>query len=357
VAYIDAHGHLTPRSPCDATASAAIALSVMDSLNIRQTLILSAPEDTGAGCEDDGHLAAVANAHPDRFAFLGGGVTLNAMTLDTPDPAQVTQAMLDDYGEKALDVLSAGAAGFAEIGIVHLSFKPDQPYFGAPADHPFFLLLLETAGRYRVPSVFHMDVVACEPAPSCTIPLPEGIPPDSNPSELGENLTGFQRLLAHDRDARVVWAHSGWDDIGFRTVSLMRRLLRDHPNLYMDIKLRSGNRPNAPLDASGRLDAGWLALLKEFPDRFVIGVDRKYPKDSQESLDLEPFQLTRALLDQLPPDLARKVGFENAIRIYNLNKRLICHQPGTRAEQSLMVDASGLSAHLGHGDYVGPCRD
>lgn len=132
-----------------------------------------------------------------------------------------------------------------------------------------------------------MDVVACEPAPSCTIPLPDGLP-DSNPPDLGENLTVFERLLAHTRDARIVWAHSGWDDIGFRTVSLMRRLLRDHPNLYMDIKLRSGNRPNAPLDAGGRLDAGWLALLKEFPDRFVIGVDRKYPKDDEEPFDLEP---------------------------------------------------------------------
>lgn len=61
VAYIDAHGHLTPRSPCDATASAAIALSLMESLGIRQTLILSPPEDTGAGCQDDGHLASPIN--------------------------------------------------------------------------------------------------------------------------------------------------------------------------------------------------------------------------------------------------------------------------------------------------------
>jgi hypothetical protein len=33
----------------------------------------------------------------------------------------------------------------------------------------------------------------------------------------------------------------------------------------------------------------------------------------------------------------------------------ICHKPGTPAEKTLTVDDDAVSAHLGHGDHVGPC--
>lgn len=35
---------------------------------------------------------------------------------------------------------------------------------------------------------------------------------------------------------------------------------------------------------------------------------------------------------------------------------LICHKPGTSAEQDYCVDPSGLSAHLAHGDFIGSCN-
>jgi hypothetical protein len=34
----------------------------------------------------------------------------------------------------------------------------------------------------------------------------------------------------------------------------------------------------------------------------------------------------------------------------------ICHKPGTPAEQTKRVPESALKAHLGHGDYLGPCK-
>lgn len=34
----------------------------------------------------------------------------------------------------------------------------------------------------------------------------------------------------------------------------------------------------------------------------------------------------------------------------------ICHKPGTPAEQTLVVDDDAVSAHLGHGDYLGACQ-
>ena len=33
----------------------------------------------------------------------------------------------------------------------------------------------------------------------------------------------------------------------------------------------------------------------------------------------------------------------------------VCHKPGTPAEQNLVISPSAVDAHLGHGDYEGPC--
>ena len=33
----------------------------------------------------------------------------------------------------------------------------------------------------------------------------------------------------------------------------------------------------------------------------------------------------------------------------------ICHKPGTPAEHEIVVDDNAVAAHLGHGDFLGPC--
>jgi hypothetical protein len=35
----------------------------------------------------------------------------------------------------------------------------------------------------------------------------------------------------------------------------------------------------------------------------------------------------------------------------------ICHKPGTPAEKTLVLPASAIPAHLGHGDILGPCNE
>jgi len=37
------------------------------------------------------------------------------------------------------------------------------------------------------------------------------------------------------------------------------------------------------------------------------------------------------------------------------NRALICHKPGTPAQNTMVVDANALKDHLGHGDEEGPC--
>lgn len=340
VRTIDSHVHLVPSGACTAETSAIIALTAMDSYGIQQSLIMPVPEENLDDCHDSS-LASVVTAHPDRFAYVGGGATLFPMILAGADAS--------DFEEKALDILGAGAVALGEFGAEHFSLHPGQPYLSRAPDQPLFLLLADIAARYRVPIDFHMEAVACEPVP-CTIPLPANLNNGINPLTLNENIMAFERLLSHNRGARIVWAHAGWDNTGGRTVALMRRLLHDHPNLYMNIKLRGGDRPNRPLDASGQLDPEWLELIREFPTRFMIGSDVKYPDDS-----LDPLDSTRSLLEQLPPGLARLLSYGNAVRIYNLNQRMICHEPGTPGEKTMWVDARAVNGHLAHGDRVGAC--
>lgn len=339
--YNDTHAHLVPSGTCTAETSALLALAAMDIAGIQQSLIMPVPEEATDDCHESS-LASVVIAHPDRFAYVGGGATLFPMILAGAAPS--------DFEEKALDILSAGAVAFGEFGAEHFSQHPGQPYLSMAPDHPLLLLLADIAARYGVSIDFHMEAVACEPVP-CTIPLPANLNNGINPLTLNENITAFERLLSHNPGARIVWAHAGWDNTGGRTVALMRRLLHDHPNLSMNIKLRGGDRPNRPLDASGQLDPEWLALIREFPTRLMIGTDVKYPDDS-----LDPLDSTRSLLDQLPPGLASLVGRKNAVRVYNLDRRLVCHRTGGRGEKTVQVEVRAVAGHLAHGDHLGPCR-
>ena len=137
-----------------------------------------------------------------------------------------------------------------------------------------------------------------------------------NPDTLKENISGLERLLDHAPEARIVWAHAGWDHTGERTVALMRRLLAAHPNLYMSIKLDpQGPQRTSPWAADASIRPGWLAMLREYPDRFVIGSDQFFD-EGESRLDT-----VRRFIDALPADLARRIGHDNAVRLYHLDSR------------------------------------
>ena len=346
--YIDTHAHITLGVP-ELPGGVEAALATMDAEGIQQTIIMPVP----LGSKEEDEVAEVVAAHPDRFAFLGGGWTLNSKIQDAP--GLVSPEALADFESAAIEILQKGAIGFGEMVGEHFSLHLTHPYISAQADHPLFLLLADIAARYGVPIDLHMEALTEDTASDSlcnltTVCWSDPNKANPNPDTFPENVTALETLLSHNRRARIVWVHAGWDNTDQRTVKLMRRLLGDHSNLYMNIKFRRSTT-NRPLDGSGRLRSGWLDLIRSFPDRFTIGTDAKYPADQGE--DWLP--LHRELLNQLPPDLARKVAYLNAIRIYNLNQRLICHRPGTRAAQTIWVNASSVSAHLAHGDFVGPC--
>jgi predicted TIM-barrel fold metal-dependent hydrolase len=137
---------------------------------------------------------------------------------------------------------------------------------------------------------------------------------NANPETVHENIAAFERLLAHNPAARIVWAHAGWDLTGERTPALMRELLARHPNLYMSIKIDpSGSRRTQPMTEDGTIRPAWIALLRAFPDRFLIGSDQFYDDPTERLTSV------RAFVDALPDDLAHAVASENAKRVYHLD--------------------------------------
>lgn len=331
--YIDTHAHLVPGGPGSVradymksfVAAAKVAMREMDRLGYGTTLIMPPPQR-----HDDWNrydyldFMEVIRKYPDRFAFLGGGALLNSLILKAAETGTVSAEDRALFEANAHMILKDGAVGFGELAAEHYGigrFAAMHPYESAPPDHELFLLLADIAARHDVPIDLHMELIPED------MPLPDrpALKKPPNPERLTANLAAFERLLAHNRAAKIVWVHAGWDLTGTRDIPAMRRLLRRHPNLYMSIKIaeKVGSPRSRPLDGEGRIKAPWLELLQEFPDRFMIGTDAFYQGgDSWRDSPLTPAaglqDLPARLVAQLSADLARKVGHENAQRIYKL---------------------------------------
>ena len=186
--------------------------------------------------------------------------------------------------------------------------SPVKDYEYAPADHPLMLLLADIAAEHNVPIDLHMEAVPEDMASNLKPP---------NPLRLHGNFAALERLLSHNPRSRLIWAHAGQDNTGFRTPELMRGLLSRHPNLFMEIKYDpTALGKNPPIGPDGKLKPEWLKLYQDFPDRFIIGSDQHY--DPPASTPLARAQANAKLLDQLPQDLRRKIALENPLRIYGM---------------------------------------
>ena len=316
IPFIDTHAHIDPPSVCCMAAAVESAQVEMKRLNISKSILMSPPQPKrGANNYDIEELRAAVKQYPDRFALLGG-VTLNIMIQGTP-AAAVSEQTRKAFRERAEKILSLGAVGFGEISIEHLALPlmgPDHPYEAVPGDHPLLFLLADVAAENDVPIDLHFDVIPED----MSLPPPLRSPP--NPAQLRQNISQFERLLAHNRKAKIVWAHVGQEPLHMRTPSLVRGLLSSHSNLYMNFRLQlSGPHPARALDNAGKLKPMWLQLINEFPDRFMLGSDVFYTEGArQRGANTEGMDNLRSLIDQLPDGLARKVASENAIRLYRL---------------------------------------
>lgn len=325
--WVDVHFHLVPdrqRGSMDFDGAVRTALEDMDRAGIAVAVVMPPPQVESQQGYDFSSFAAALKRQPQRFVFLGGGWTLNSVIHKYGDPAKVTGDVKRKFAASAEGILNGGAAGFGEIAVLHLSATQGHPFEQVPADHPLLLTLAEVAGQRGVPIELHLDAVDRPDAPP---PEHYAVPP--NPSRLKENVGGFERLLAHDRRARIVWAHGGSDPLGMQTPALVGRLMDEHPNLYMSLRVipDMGRARNRVITA-GVVDPAWLELFKRHPGRFALGTDTFSIAPGNRSAgpgamfsqrNLPKLAANNRLLAALPPDLAKKIGDENPRRIYGLS--------------------------------------
>ena len=304
--FVDVHTHPDPSDPA---RSVQAALRAMPAENAARIVFMPPPftADDPGRYDAEAILPAV-KGHADKLAVLGGGGSLNGMIQQSARTGDAGAEIQRKFKERAEELLRAGAAGFGEMTAEH--FQGATAYQSAPPDHPLFLLLADIAAKHGVPIDLHMEALPQ------SIPLPAPLKSPPNPPQLRANIAAFELLLEHNPRAHIIWAHAGWDNTGYRTPGLCRRLLRTHPNLYMDLKIDPANPgKNSPLvgGASGAIKQEWLQLFREFPDRFVLGSDQHYPEPASSPQRWEAVVL---LLNQLPDGVRQKIAMENAARLY-----------------------------------------
>ncbi|MFD1261850.1 amidohydrolase family protein [Entomomonas asaccharolytica] len=129
-------------------------------------------------------------------------------------------------------------------------------------------------------------------------------------------LEELEEAVKKHPKTRFIWAHAGTSaEIHRHQQKLdfllpeLKRLLKTYPNLYIDLSwtvlepylLNKNKKPNS----------NWVALVEEYPDRFLLGSDVVGKFDNLPSY-LESFN---PFLDALSEDVAHKVAKDNFLAI------------------------------------------
>ncbi len=328
--YIDTHMHLdgiyrsgSGGPVADYGPAADNLIAAMDRRGVERALVMPPPQGEGQKRGYDYHdLEEAVARYQGRLLLVAGGGALNPL-IEGTDAARVTAAVRARFEREAEAIARAGAVGFGETTVLHLCMNPKHHYVAAPADHPLFLLLADIAARHGMPIDVHMDAVPRD------MPLPPRLAGAcaANPATLAANIPAFERLLAHNREARIVWQHIGWDNTGQLMPALLRRLLAAHGNLDLALRMpvlppgAGGGRtpPNRITDMDGGIRSEWLDLMRDFPDRFIIGADEFIGIPGRTPRRPKSFDATWRMLQELPADLRHSIGTANAARIYGLD--------------------------------------
>ena len=112
-------------------------------------------------------------------------------------------------------------------------------------------------------------------------------------------------LFGHNPRASIIWAHTGFGTSPERVA----RYLERYPNLMGELSYRHGIT-----EGDGRLTEDWKRLFLKYPDRFLVGSDT-WINERWASYGTIMNEY-RGWLAQLPRDVAEKIAFRNAERLF-----------------------------------------
>lgn len=90
-------------------------------------------------------------------------------------------------------------------------------------------------------------------------------------------------------------------------------MLGAYPRLFAELSYRD------VVAADGELDPLWRGLFLKYPDRFIYGSDTWITPRWEAVVQLA--KSARNWLRQLPADIAEKIAFRNAQRIFSVSEQ------------------------------------
>ena len=120
------------------------------------------------------------------------------------------------------------------------------------------------------------------------------------------NHEAVEKIFAYEPRAKILWAHAGMSDPPAVVAAMFERF----ENLWIDISIREYE-----IAPQGKLDPEWEKLFVEHSDRITIGSDTwiNAQWDNYERI----IAFDRHWLAQLPPEVARKIAFDNAKKLFD----------------------------------------
>ncbi len=297
----DAHNHL------QYDESAEMLIKWMDEAGVRR-MVLAPRYYADDGKATDQMALAFVQRFPDRFVAFIGGQRMDLSGLD----AWSRDSFLLEAESKAR---SGKFQGLGEFIILHYGYNKyvsttSQEYSGdvrLPLNTPLMNRLFDLGQKSGLPLLIHAEA---EP-------------------DMSQQM---QQMLQRWPKTKVIWAHN----CGRAPAPQVAEFLRRFPLLTCDLAGMAvpmpnpfgwgtfgtrGNfayRPNSHVTRiqynDGTINASMRDLFEQFPDRFMIGTDTAHPFQYSRYRDV--IIAFRRLLSQLSPETARKIGNDNAERLF-----------------------------------------
>lgn len=269
----DAHGHIEGRK-----ADPDGTIAAMDRNNIDRVVVFA--KSKGGRSDDD--VLAMQRDHSERV--------VTGIGFQNKGWHKQKRGFMRDVADKA------ASGRFAWLGEVSFRGKIGGK-LNAPADTPLLRELMELSVETGLPITIHHN------------PYERDGGAWRQTGEYGELVEN----LASNPKAVVVWAH--W--CGLAPPQTVHTLLQRLPNLHCDlawIHKPQASLPNRLIDKRGDLRPEWKALIEEFPNRFLVGVDSAAKPGHLRDFDRR-VRLIRHALGGLRPEVARKVATGNFHRL------------------------------------------
>jgi hypothetical protein len=248
----------------------------------------------------------IASQYPGRFITF----------VDTPDspPSWFTQGQ--SFVTSADTQLKTGKYyGIGETNLRYYSGKLiPPPTVSIPADTPIWLQLVDLSAQYHVPISFHF------------------VPDDTTAN------AAFERMLSHNKEAVLIWAHLGFNNMPLNGATLSDYLLR-YPHLYFDTAgIQNMQQDPAPQANSnwwmltsqadnGQLNKEWRKFFETWNARILFGSDAggggngmerwlNYSDDTVQGATPNAIGHWRNLLSNLDTNSARNIFSGNARELF-----------------------------------------